>query len=199
MLSRNNEVISDPAPIAQQVAQQVAQQADKRLASRRLRYPSVEVIVAAALVTVLGTVTLACSGKSKIEKTTPKDTDTTTVKGTPDREPAPLEGVACTERPCMIHQSTGAHHYCLNAGSGLCFQYGGHCSPADSCMLDPKGVYRTCTTPTPTREGGRCAAFGDVCEPATSCGFDKVSNRYRLCTAWQGGQCSNFSTECTPG
>ncbi len=150
--------------------------------------------IAVLLSTVLLLLPAGCSGNPKKEPITSHNDPSSLLDAGPQRTPVSVEGTLCREHPCMMHATTGRHHYCLNAGAGLCFQYGGQCIPAKQCMSDRKGTYRVCQQ----IRGGRCQSFGANCKPSHSCAFDPRSDRYRTCTAWSNGNCKSFAAPCIP-
>lgn len=139
----------------------------------------------------------ACSGKSTgtkppISKNPPATNDAgpTPLK----RPPPPVEGVACSDGPCMFHPGSGNYHECLNAADGGCFQFGRRCFPSDKCVPDASGVLRTCTDVGE----GQCLKFGAVCEPLRKCAFDAASGKYRTCDQLDAGKCAHFGAACEP-
>jgi hypothetical protein len=148
-------------------------------------------LVAATLVAVLA----ACSSSASGPKQPTPPAGDGAGDETPVRPPAPVEGIACEEGPCMLHPGTGNHHECLNPSAGGCFQFGRRCLPASLCLPDGAGVYRQCAEP----DEGRCLRFGDPCEPAGRCVFDAATRKYRTCEELDAGRCQRFGAPCKPG
>jgi hypothetical protein len=176
----------------------VAGEIDDRAPGTRAdsRYPTgVRVLAATAAFALV--LAAGCSGKSTGAKsptaakpTAPGDAGATP----PKRPPPPVEGVACSDGPCMVHPGSGNHHECLNAAAGVCFQFGRRCFPTDKCVPDAAGVYRSCDQ---VGEGS-CLTFGVVCEPARRCAFDPATRTYRTCEKLDAGKCSRYGATCEP-
>lgn len=139
---------------------------------------------------------VACSGDPGPKKPTPpRPANDAADTNAPVRPPPPVEGIACSAGPCMFHPGSGNYHECLNAAAGGCFQFGRRCFPADKCVPDGAGVYRTCA-----KIGeGTCLQFATgTCEPARRCAFDPASASYKTCEQLDAGKCTRFGAPCQP-
>ena len=106
-----------------------------------------------------------------------------------------LKDVGCPAPTCVFHTGGAAYFTCLAGGSGMCFHFGGPCSPADRCMYDPGDrAYKQCATPVE----GTCAKYGAPCAPASKCMFDPADGLHHRCDAPAGGSCASYGALCAP-
>ena len=103
--------------------------------------------------------------------------------------------VGCLTATCAYHQGTATYFTCLAGGAGVCFHFGGACTPSESCMVDAADrTYKKCANPIE----GTCAQWGAACAPANACMFSFDDGLYHHCDEVAGGSCKRYGALCAP-
>jgi hypothetical protein len=114
-------------------------------------------------------------------------TGTTPVGSAPD--------VGCLAPTCAYHAGGNGYFTCLASGAGVCFHFGGPCTPKDTCMYDAAArTYKQCAKVVE----GTCAQWGNACAPASACMFSPTDNLHHTCDEVSGGTCKRYGALCAP-
>jgi hypothetical protein len=106
-----------------------------------------------------------------------------------------LPDVGCLKPSCAYHAGGNAYFTCLAGGAGVCFHFGGPCTPKDNCMYDAGDrTYKQCARAVE----GTCQQWGTACAPQGACMFSPTDGLHHTCDDVAGGGCKRYGALCAP-